>query len=195
MSIAEGLDGIFEDPSLVNRANTWGLKQNFNGGLSTTEFAGLLNTPSRGFGINGPGFQYLFAIGTGFSNMGSEDVAFANTGGRVFIGQNVGGFGYAYGTTPSALAPAIVSGTVYQNTSASYQTLYIPVYASTAGTAGTAAVALGTSSTPATIFTQYVSGGTSSTSQEVITLRTPPQWYYSITLSGATLGTVTQTQE
>ena len=32
MSIAEGLSGIFEDPSLVSRANTWSQTQTFPGG-------------------------------------------------------------------------------------------------------------------------------------------------------------------
>jgi hypothetical protein len=99
------------------------------------------------------------------------------------------------GVTPSLSAPSITSGTVYQNTSASYQTLYVPAYASTSGTSGTVALALGTSSSPSTIATEYVSGNTSSSATVVLTVRIPPQWYYSFTTSGATLGTVTQIQE
>ena len=99
------------------------------------------------------------------------------------------------GVVPSASNPTIASGTVYQNTTNSYQTIDIPCYASTAGTAGTVAVAYGTSSTPSTIYTQYVSGSTSSTAQAVIHLRVPPQWYYELTATGVTLGTPTMVQE
>ena len=99
------------------------------------------------------------------------------------------------GVVPSASNPTIASGTIYQNTTASYQTIDIPCYASTAGTAGTVAVAYGSSSTPSTIYTQYVSGSTSSTAQAVIHLRLPPQWYYELTASGVTLGTPTMVQE
>ena len=100
------------------------------------------------------------------------------------------------GVVPSASNPTIASGTIYQNTTASYQRLIVPCYASTAGTAGTAAVALGTSSTPGTIATEYISGSTSSTAQKVLEscATIPPGWYYSITLSGASFGTITQIQ-
>ena len=100
------------------------------------------------------------------------------------------------GIVPTASNPTIASGTVYQNTTASYQRLIVPVYASTAGTAGTAAVALGTSSTPGTIATEYISGSTSSTAQKVLEscATIPPGWYYSITLTGASFGTITQIQ-
>lgn len=99
------------------------------------------------------------------------------------------------GVVPSASNPTIASGTVYQNTTKSYQTIDIPCYATTAGTAGTVAVAYGASSTPSTIYTQYVSGSTSSTAQAVIHLRVPPQWYYELTATGVTLGTPTMVQE
>ena len=100
------------------------------------------------------------------------------------------------GVVPVASNPTFASGTIYQNTTASYQRLIVPVYASTAGTAGTAAVALGTSSTPGTIATEYISGSTSSTAQKVLEscATIPPGWYYSITLSGASFGTITQIQ-
>ena len=96
---------------------------------------------------------------------------------------------------PTLTTPTIASGTVYQNATNTYQTLRIAAYAATAGTAGSVAVALGTSSTPSTIETDYVSGGSSSTVTVPIVLRVPPQWYYSLTVTGATIGTVTQIQE
>ena len=136
-----------------------------------------------------------FVTGNGqwLSNSQTGDVAYAYAN-RLLIGPH-GGYGIQYGVTPSALSPAIASGTIYQNNTNSYQTLVIPVYASTSGTAGSAAIALGTSSTPAAWGTQYVSGGTSSTACALITLRVPPQWYYSVTVSGATIGTVNGVQE
>ena len=180
MSIAEGLSGIFEDPSLVSRANTWSRMQ------TLTDLDALKIYPTSGGGgiINfGPSYLAFFNNGVGVAQIGGP-YAFYSLVTKIGLGG-----------APASTAPAVVSGTVYQNTSSSYQTLYFPVYASTAGTAGTAAFALGTTDTPATIFTQYVSGATSSTSQEVRMVRIPPQWYYSITVTGATIGTVTQIQE
>jgi len=84
-------------------------------------------------------------------------------------------------------ASPLVSGTVYQNTRGSFINIYQPAYATTSGTAGTVAVALGASSTPSTIFTRYINGSTSSSGIEPITLRVPPGWYYSFTTTGATL--------
>ena len=187
MSIAEGLSGIFEDPSLTNRANTWSHPQTFSATPTVQGVAQVFNCNPLGntaFMDAPTGIPFVTQYG-GVATNGLE----TNGTYRNFIN------GLSACVTPAASAPAIASGTVYQNTSASYQTLYIPVYASTAGTAGTAAFALGTSATPATIFTQYVSGSTASTSQEVITVRIPPQWYFSLTVTGATIGTVTQIQE
>ena len=99
------------------------------------------------------------------------------------------------GVVPSSFSPSVTSGTVYQNTTYSYQTLVIPVYASTAGTAGSVAIALGPSSIPAGWGTQYVSGSTSSTACTLINLRVPPQWYYSVTVTDATIGTPAGIQE
>jgi hypothetical protein len=177
MSIAEGLSGIFEDPSLTNRANTWSQPQTIDNHTSLI-FSGVnANLYANDFVaqyVNGiPVWQ--IATGTdGLKNLQNQ-VAVANT--------------------PTALAPTIASGAVYQNTTASYQTLRIEAYAATAGTAGSVAVALGTSGTPSTIETDYVSGGSSSTVTVPIVLRVPPQWYYSLTVSGAVLGSATGIQE
>ncbi len=218
MSIAEGLGGIFEDPSLLSRANTWAQPQNFpqqmtliNGAYIGHSFGGngvWINLPANndsgiGTGGNGgnPWIVNIGAAGNFVSNAKVGDVVIRNTDGRVLIGPGVvggeggSGFGYQLGVSAVASAPTLVSGTIYQNTTASYQTLYVPAYASTSGTAGTVALALGTSSTPSTIATEYVSGSTSSSAAVVMTVRIPPQWYYSLTTSGATLGTITQIQE
>ena len=84
-------------------------------------------------------------------------------------------------------ASPFVSGAVYQNTSGVVMTIYQPVYATTSGTAGSVAVALGSSDTPSTLFTDYVPGDTSSTVPKVEQLRVPPGWYYSFTVTNATL--------
>ena len=84
-------------------------------------------------------------------------------------------------------ASPLASGTVYQNTYNTPITIYQPAYATTSGTAGTVAVALGNSSTPSTLYTKQISGGTSSTEPDVCTVRVPPGWFYSFTASGVTL--------
>ena len=193
MSIAEGLGGIFEDPSLLNRANTWSQPQSLAGGLGIPGSAG--NNPgqhftsfaSLGFNPGGNLGWYLTKAGI-FFNVASGGGIYAQSSGST--SQIAGIRAYASFSTPT-----IVSGTIYQNTTYSYQTIDIPCYATTAGTAGTVAVAYGTSSTPSTIYTKYVSGSTSSTAQAVIHLRIPPQWYYEVTVSGVTLGTPTMIQE
>ena len=99
--------------------------------------------------------------------------------------------GTAYGTSITPPASPLVSGSVYQNNTGLCMTIYQPAYASTAGTAGSVAVALGASSTPSTLYTQWVNGSTTSSQPEVLTLRVPPGWYYSFTTSGATLADAT----
>jgi hypothetical protein len=94
-------------------------------------------------------------------------------------------------TIPSvAISPnPPVSGTAYQNTNPYDIEIDLPVYATTAGTAGYVTVAKGSTSTPTAIGNQYVSGSTSSTSTDIIKLRVPAGWYYELTASGVTFGT------
>ena len=82
-----------------------------------------------------------------------------------------------------------VSGTVYQNTHPYAIEIDMPVYATTAGTAGYVTVAKGSTDTPSAIGSQYVSGDTSSSSVDIIRLRVPAGWYYEFTESGVTFGT------
>ena len=187
MSIAEGLSGIFEDPSLLNRANTWSQTQ--TQGSHFYNYSNLANyedLPSGGF------------VTWEFGRIGQFVVSGTGSSARVQV-LNYNGSknnSISLGIVPTASNPTFASGTIYQNTTDSYQRLIVPVYASTAGTAGTAAVALGTSSTPSTIATEYISGSTSSTSQKVLEscATIPPGWYYSVTLTGASFGTITQIQ-
>ena len=200
-------------------ANTWVNPQSYLGGIAINS-AGL----TSGYGIVSPFRPIVLALGATTASMGFDIygnlepinpssgkaaqwiVRDNNNNTVLMIGLNsnyqywqtrhkgvVNGIGV--GQTPSASNPTIASGTVYQNTTNSYQTIDIPCYASTAGTAGTVAVAYGSSSTPSTIYTQYVSGSTSSTAQAVIHLRVPPRWYYELTATGVTLGTPTMIQE
>ena len=91
--------------------------------------------------------------------------------------------------TPSISANPPVSGTVYQNQNPYAIEIDLPVYATTAGTAGYVVIEKGQTDTPAAIANQYVSGDTSSTSTDIIRLRVPAGWYYEFTASGVTFGT------
>ena len=227
MSIAEGLNGIFEDPSLLSRVNIWSQTQKFQVAGKTNyavinpnghTFIGVYDSGNALYYGISPGLPappgtaavggYYGGLGIGgsvddtsnqpifgvlASNQSSNGIG--NTAFTVYANGVIESFWVQLGAKPVASTPTIDSGTVYQNTTNSYQTIDIPVYASTSGTAGTVAVAYGTSSTPSTIYTQYVSGSTSSTAQAVIHLRIPPQWYYEVTTSGVTLGTPTMVQE
>ena len=181
-------------PYLPAIANTWQAGQVFNGAVAMT--AGLTLS-------NQAVLIRLTAIGNTayIDSTNSLPISFqyGGTAAQVFnkngtITNTVGG-GVTTGAIPTTLSPTIASGTVYQNTTSSYQTLTLPFYASTAGTAGTVTINMGTSSSPGTWTTVYVSGSTSSTSTTNYTLRVPPGWYYEVVVSGATIGTVNGIQE
>ena len=100
------------------------------------------------------------------------------------------------GTAGTALSPSIstnppVSATAYQNTNPYDIRIYLPAYATTSGTAGSVAVAIGSSSTPSTTFTQFVSGSTSSSSPDTLQIKVPAGWYYEVTTTSVTLATAT----
>ena len=174
-------------------ANTWTQTQKLAGGSAIPGNAG--NNPGQWFySYAEAGFNPSYNVGWYLTHDG---IVFNVPIGTGLYVQSQGSTSQIVGliSTPSSSTPTIKSGTIYQNTTFSYQTIDIPCYASTAGTAGTVAVAYGSSSTPSTIYTQYVSGSTSSTAQAVIHLRVPPQWYYELTATGVTLGTPTMVQE
>ena len=189
------------NPYFPALANTWTQQQFFSyidvGSVNMTG-SGAGNTPP-GFHRDPSGDLYIEALNGNFfmrPNQATNDNMWQlQPNGIMLIYDSAGNPWLQIGDTPTASNPTIASGTIYQNTTASYQTIDIPCYASTAGTAGTVAVAYGSSSTPSTIYTQYVSGSTSSTAQAVIHLRVPPQWYYELTATGVTLGTATMVQE
>ncbi|MEM3861953.1 MAG: hypothetical protein QW203_05685 [Thermoplasmatales archaeon] len=93
--------------------------------------------------------------------------------------------------TPTLTANPPVSATVYQNTNLYDIRIYLPAYATTSGTAGSVAIALGSTSTPSTIGTKFINGSTSSSATEIIELVVPAGWYYEFTATGVTFGTAT----
>ncbi|MEM3861590.1 MAG: hypothetical protein QW203_03795 [Thermoplasmatales archaeon] len=95
------------------------------------------------------------------------------------------------GLTPTISANPPASGTVYQNTNPYNIRIYLPAYATTSGTAGSVAIALGSTSTPSTIGTKFINGSTSSSATEIIELVVPAGWYYEFTSTGVTFGTAT----
>ena len=175
------------NPYLPALANTFTNPQTIEGTLTISKTANIINANPIG---NSSFLRSPSNIPWVTSYGGTGTHQFKVNGEFVNLIDNI-----TLGAVPVQSAPTIASGTIYQNTTASYQTIDIPCYASTAGTAGTVAVAYGASSTPSTIYTQYVSGSTSSTAQAVIHLRIPPHWYYEVTATGVTLGTPSMVQE
>ena len=228
MSIAEGLSGIFEDPSLLSRVNIWSQTQKFQVAGKTNyavinpnghTFIGVYDSGNALYYGISPGLPappgtaavggYYGGLGIGgsvddtsnqpifgvlASNQSSNGIG--NTAFTVYANGVIESFWVQLGAKPVASTPTIASGTVYQNTSSSYQTLYIPItYSPTSTAAATAAVALGTADPPAAAFTNSEPAGVAVGRVDTITLRVPPQWYYSVTVTNATIGTVTQIQE
>lgn len=93
--------------------------------------------------------------------------------------------------TPTISPNPPVSATAYQNTNPYDIRIYLPAYATTSGTAGTVAIALGSTSSPTAIGTKFISGSTSSSSTDILELVVPAGWYYEYTLTGVTLATAT----
>lgn len=96
--------------------------------------------------------------------------------------------------SPGVAAPAspLVSGTVYQNTTAYFIMVYQPVtYSPTSTAAATCAVALGATNAPATISTESQPAGVTAGTVRTFPLTVPPGWYYSFTVTNATLSDAT----
>ena len=91
--------------------------------------------------------------------------------------------------TPTISANPPVSAKVYQNTNAYDIRIYLPVYATTSGTAGTVAYGENTSSTVTEMTARYVNGATSSTAVDIVELVVPAGHYFEFTASGVTFGT------
>lgn len=116
-------------------------------------------------------------------------------GGRFLLSYYGGGAFLSLGEPPVSSSPAISSGTVYQPSASRNTLFYIPVtYSPTTTAAATCVVALGASSSPPTIFTNSRPAGLTAADGEVdaVTLIVPFGWYFSITVTNATIGTATQ---
>ena len=104
--------------------------------------------------------------------------------------------GIIYGEPNTLSSTTVASGTVYQPSPSRYVFLYIPItYNPTSTAAATVAVALGTSAAPSTIYTTNEPAGLTTGRVEPIVLRVPPNFYFSLTATNATIGTATQTLE
>ena len=163
-----GLPNVFTQPQTMSRLNSTGDIVISPDGTSRWIFEGG---------------TLLIATGAGFWT--NPDIQFSGS-----VTLNAA----AYGGVPASSNPTIASGAVYQNTTGRYVSYDVSCYATTAGTSGTIAFARGTTSTPTAVFTDYVSGSTSSTATVSRHLFIPPGWYWSVTLTGATLGTVTEVE-
>jgi hypothetical protein len=95
------------------------------------------------------------------------------------------------GITTLIQANPPVPGTVYQNVNPFEIELHIPVFSVTSGLSGTVTEYKGPTSPPAQVGTMFVSGETSQSRPQIVTLRVPPWWYYEIDVSGATVGQAT----
>ena len=197
-SIIESVGNCFAIQSVQGNLQIIGCHIYSSGGTSYGIDA--IGTVGEGFIMIGTTFYMSYANGTVnfsidpghvriigcYSNTGiTQAVALTDT---KFIGCN--------GSLDIPIAPAIptnppVSGTVYQNTNPYDIEIDLPVYATTAGTAGYVSIAKGATSTPTAIGNRFVSGSTSSTSTDIIKLRVPAGWYYSFTGSGVTFATAT----
>lgn len=90
--------------------------------------------------------------------------------------------------TPTLTPNPPVTATQYQNLNFNSIRVYLPAYASTSGTDGTVAVAMGAKSgSLTTILTKRIAGGTSSTDTDIVEFIIPGGWWYELTLSGVTL--------
>jgi len=104
---------------------------------------------------------------------------------------------YFGGYPPILTTNPPASGTIYQNQNPTKIRIYLPVYTSTSGTAGSVSVSMGNNqsgtSPPSipTIYTKFINGSTSSSAPEIATVEVPAGWYYSFTGTGVTFGTAT----
>ena len=113
--------------------------------------------------------------------------------GSIIRGNNflIPSYPFSGGSNAYLQANPPVPGTVYQNVNPFEIELHIPVFSITSGLSGTVTVYKGPTSPPAQVGTMLVSGETSPSSPQVVTIRVPAWWYYEIAVSGATVGQAT----
>ena len=113
--------------------------------------------------------------------------------GSIIRGNNflIPSYPFYSGVTTNIQANPPVPSTVYQNLNPFEIELHIPVFSVTSGLSGTVTVYKGPTSPPAQVGTMLVSGETSPSSPQIVTIRVPAWWYYEIAVSGATVGQAT----
>jgi len=91
--------------------------------------------------------------------------------------------------SPTLSANPPVSGTIYQNGNNYDIEISLPVYATTAGTNGSVAYGISSTSTVTLQPAKFISGSTSSTAVEYVNITVPASWYYEFSGTGVTFGT------
>ncbi len=129
------------------------------------------------------------------SFVGNTCVNYATKGITIGYNWNVSVVGNQGHNPVGFLTPAASpypSGTAYQNTYGVDITIYQPAYATASGTAGTVQVGLAASGSSTTnVFTQQISGSSTSTAPDIVTIRVPAGWTFKFTATGATLANAT----
>jgi hypothetical protein len=155
-------------------------------------------TPFNGlFGYDSPQSTTLTLIID--NNKGPFITTMGNSGGNPPIGAASGSiirgnnflvpsYPFSSGSSVQLQANPPVPGTVYQNVNPFEIELHIPVFSISSGLSGTVTVYKGPTSPPAQVGTMFISGETSPSSPQIVTLRVPPWWYYEINVSGVTVG-------
>jgi hypothetical protein len=162
--------------------------------IFATSFAGLFGYGSQSTSLiliieNNKG-PFLTTMG----NSGSPTLPPITTvTGSIIRGNNflIPSYPFSSGSNVYLQANPPVPGTVYQNVNPFDIELHIPVFSISSGLSGTVTVYKGPTSPPAQVGTMLVSGETSSSNPQIVTLRVPPWWYYEINVSGATVGQAT----
>lgn len=191
--------GSYTPPQvLYGLLGAWTAQQNLNGGIggpssglvvyaegkpAATQLL-LTGSGSDGFYVEAPNGPLTLSSPNGTGST-IQPWVMGLTAGSVTVGD-----------TPASSTTTITSGAVKQNTTGRYVFLYVPVtYSPTTTAAATAAFALGASSTPAAIFTNSEPAGIAAGRVDTLTLSIPPGWYYSVTVTNATIGTPTEVQQ
>lgn len=152
----------------------WASNITFPNNYGITRVSGTLSIEAlsgQGANLGTPGSQ--INIGTGL--VGMPQVKLAN-GGAFITNPSTG----SIPTNPP------VSGTIYQNANGTNIWIFLPVYATTPGVAGTVTCGMGPTSSAnyITIGYKWVSGATTSTVTDYMPVRIPAGWYFVFASSG-----------
>ena len=200
-------DATFNNLMLIGTPNAWlniGNSSGSTSGGNSAIFIGTLaleydgDFPPPYYGINANGNYYAFVVQGNVplkigqisnSSFNSVSLMPPDSVYTALYSNLILPSGFTYLPAPTLSANPPVSGTVYQNTNPYDIRIYLPVYASTSGTAGTVAYGEDASSTVTEMTPKFISGSTSSTSVEIVDLVVPAGHYFEFTGSGVTFGT------